>query len=89
MILIGLGILTLSLAFGVAWINTRLAGLLWVGANFLSYHWAVEATKIGRDDVVMAANFALVLGIIYLSVMGLSGIAAAYLARRAQGRGLA
>lgn len=86
MITICLGLFTLSLAFGVAWINTRVAGLFWVAANFLSYQWAVEATKLGRDEVVMAANFTLVLLIIYLSVLGLSGIIAAYLAKRVQRR---
>ena len=89
MMMICLGILTLSLAFGIAWINTRIAGLFWVAANFLSYQWAVEATKMGRDDVVMAANLTLVLLIVYLSVMGFSGIAAAYFTKRAQRRAVA
>lgn len=89
MMMVCLGILTLSLAFGVAWLNTRIAGLFWVAANFLSYQWAVEATKLGRDDVVMAANLTLVLLIVYLSVMGLSGIGAAYMAKRAKRRALA
>ncbi|MEP2890035.1 hypothetical protein [Tateyamaria sp.] len=84
MMMIGLGVLTLSLAFGVAWINTRIAGLFWVAANFLGYQWAVEVTKLGRDDVVMAANLTLVLLIVYFSIMGFSGIAAAYVAKRAQ-----
>ena len=89
MMMICLGILTLSLAFGVAWINTRIAGLFWVAANFLSYQWAVEATKLGRDDIVMAANLTFVLIIIYLSVMGLSGIVVAYMAKRAHKRAVA
>ena len=82
MIVICLGILALSLAFGMAWLNTRIAGLLWVSANCLGYQWMVEATRSGPQDVVFAANLTLLLMIIYLSVMSLSGIGAAYLAKR-------
>ena len=54
MMVIGLGILALSLAFGVAWINTRIAGLFWVSANFLGYQWTVEATRV--DPQMMHRN---------------------------------
>ena len=87
MMVVCLGILALSLAFGVAWINTRIAGLFWVSANFLGYQWMVEATRLDPNMMKMAANFSLVLLIVYLSVMALSGIGAAHLAkskRRAQ-----
>jgi len=85
--LIALGILALVLAFGIAWINTRLAGLIWVSANSLGYQWMVEATRQGPRDVAMAVNLTLFLLVVYLSVMALSGIAAAYLTKRPEWRG--
>lgn len=84
--LIALGILALALAFGVAWINTRLAGLIWVAANFLGYQWLVEATRAVPADVAFAANLTLALFIVYFSIMSLSGIGAAYLAKRSKRR---
>lgn len=84
--LIALGILALALAFGVAWINTRLAGLIWVAANFLGYQWLVETTRAVPADVAFAANLTLALFIVYFSIMSLSGIGAAYLAKRSKRR---
>lgn len=89
MMIICFGILALSLAFGVAWINTRLAGLIWVGANFLGYQWIVEATRMDPQMMAMAANLTLFLLVIYLSIMSLSGIGAAYLAKRKRARQMA
>ncbi len=87
MVLIAYGVLALGLAFGVAWLNTRLAGLIWVAANFLSYQWAVEVTRDGTQYVAMAANVTVVLLIIYLSIMSLSGIWAAHMAKRVPSEG--
>ncbi|WP_299724975.1 hypothetical protein [uncultured Tateyamaria sp.] len=87
MMVICLGILALSLAFGVAWINTRIAGLFWVSANFLAYQWTVEATRMDPQMMAMAANVTLFLLIVYLSVMSLSGIGAAHMLKRARSRG--
>lgn len=87
--LIALGIFALALAFGIAWINTRLAGLIWVSANSLGYQWMVEATRQGSGDVAAAVNLTLFLMVVYLSVMAFSGIAAAYLAKRAKPQGAA
>lgn len=86
MMVIGLGILALSLAFGVAWINTRIAGLFWVSANFLGYQWTVEATRVDPQMMAMAANLTLFVLIVYLSVMSLSGIGAAHMLKRARRR---
>ncbi len=86
MMVIGLGILALSLAFGVAWINTRIAGLFWVSANFLGYQWTVEATRVDPQMMAMAANLTLFVLVVYLSVMALSGIGAAHMLKRARGR---
>lgn len=83
-VVICFGVLALSLAFGVAWINTRLAGMAWIVANFLGYQWAVETTRMDPDALHMAVNLTLVLLVIYLSVMALSGIGAAHLMKRAQ-----
>lgn len=85
---IALGILALSLAFGVAWINTRLAGIFWVSANFLGYQWTVEATRMDPQMMAMAANLTLFLLAFYLSVMTLSGIGAAHMVKRARARRL-
>ena len=83
-----LGLLAVSLAFGVAWINTRIAGLFWVSANFLGYQWSVEASRLNADATAFAANVTLGLGILYLSIMGLSGIGAAHVMKREQARRL-
>jgi len=87
--LIALGILALALAFGIAWINTRLAGLIWVSANSLGYQWMVEATRQGSRDVAMAVNLTLFLMVVYLSVMAFSGIAVAHLTKRSKRHGAA
>ncbi|MFL4470749.1 hypothetical protein ACERZ8_12970 [Tateyamaria armeniaca] len=89
MMVICLGILALSLAFGVAWINTRIAGLFWVSANFLGYQWTVEATRMDPQMMAMAANLTLFVLIVYLSVMALSGIGAAHMVKRARARRMA
>ena len=86
MVVLCLGILALSLAFGVAWINTRFAGLIWVGANFLGYQWTVEATRMDPQMMAIAANLTLFLLVIYLSIMALSGIGVAHLAKRKRAR---
>lgn len=82
LIYVCLGILTLSLAFGVAMINTRVAGLIWVAANFLGYQWSVEATRIDPGLTTFAANLSIVFLIIYISIMAMSGIGAAYYTKR-------
>jgi len=86
MVTVSLGILTLSLAFGVAWINTRFAGLVWVGANLLGYQWTVEATRMDPQMMAMAANLTLFLLVVYVSAMALSGIGAAHMVKRARAR---
>ena len=90
--LVGLGILALALAFGVAWINTRIAGLIWVAANFLGYQWMVEMSRpvnLGAETVLGLSNFMLSLLVFYLAVMSLSGIGAAFFAKRAARRAAA
>lgn len=82
LILLCLGILTLSLAFGVAFLNTRFAGLIWVAANFLGYQWSVETTRFDPDLSTFATNLSIVFLIIYISIMGMSGIVAAYFIKR-------
>ena len=87
--LIALGILALALAFGLAGINTRIAGLIWVAANFLGYQWLVEVSRPvpgGANDALAVSNFVLSLLVFYLAVMSLSGIGAAYLAKRSARR---
>lgn len=90
--LVALGILALALAFGVAWINTRIAGLIWVAANFLGYQWMVELSRpvnLGSETAVGLSTFMLSLLAFYLAVMSLSGIGAAYFAKRAARRAAA
>lgn len=89
MIIVTLGILALSLAFGLAWINTRMAGLIWVSFNFLAFQGTVEATRIEPELVVKAANVTLGVLVLYLSIMSLSGIGAAFMVKRARSHGIA
>ncbi|MEO0400838.1 MAG: hypothetical protein AAF214_00525 [Pseudomonadota bacterium] len=90
-LLVPLGLLALALAFGLAWFSTRLAGLAWVGATCLGFHWAITIYPTGYGpqlDTTYLSHAMLITLVLYVSVMGLSGIGAAHLARgSARGEG--